>query len=125
MAAVAQSPATTAHAGSQLDANRLRAAQRLGTRRLDGLVTRQRHAHAALALDFGLAEQAQRRVFLAQRSAEVGEAGLLRIAFDQDDDACQNIIRDPRFIFVKSNFRFLKKKSVSNDENTINPIEKG
>ena len=37
----------------------------------------------------------------------LGKKGKL-LAFDQDDDACQNIIRDPRFIFVKSNFRFLK-----------------
>ena len=29
-------------------------------------------------------------------------------AFDQDDDAYQNRIHDPRFTFVKSNFRFLK-----------------
>ena len=29
-------------------------------------------------------------------------------SFDQDEDAYQNIIPDPRFIFVKSNFRFLK-----------------
>lgn len=30
------------------------------------------------------------------------------LAFDQDEDTYQNIIHDPRFIFVKSNFRFLK-----------------
>jgi len=30
------------------------------------------------------------------------------IAFDQDDDALQNLIDDERFIFVNHNFRFLK-----------------
>lgn len=30
------------------------------------------------------------------------------IAFDQDDDALQNLIDDDRFIFVNHNFRFLK-----------------
>lgn len=29
------------------------------------------------------------------------------IGFDQDEDAIKNIIDDPRFIFVKSNFRYL------------------
>lgn len=37
----------------------------------------------------------------------LGENGRL-IAFDQDEDAFRNIIEDPRFILVKSNFRFLK-----------------
>lgn len=37
----------------------------------------------------------------------LGENGRL-IAFDQDEDAFRNIIDDPRFILVKSNFRFLK-----------------
>lgn len=37
----------------------------------------------------------------------LGKSGKL-LAFDQDDDAFQNNIQDPRFIFVKSNFRFLK-----------------
>ncbi len=37
----------------------------------------------------------------------LGDKGKL-LAFDQDDDAYQNLIDDPRFIFVKSNFRFLK-----------------
>ena len=37
----------------------------------------------------------------------LGKNGKL-LAFDQDDDAYQNNIRDPRFTFVKSNFRFLK-----------------
>lgn len=31
------------------------------------------------------------------------------IAFDQDGDAKQNLLDDPRFIFVKANFRYLKK----------------
>ena len=30
------------------------------------------------------------------------------VAFDQDEDAIRNAIDDPRFIFVRSNFRFLK-----------------
>ncbi|MFW5721254.1 MAG: 16S rRNA (cytosine(1402)-N(4))-methyltransferase RsmH, partial [Bacteroidota bacterium] len=30
------------------------------------------------------------------------------VAFDQDDDALQNLIDDNRFIFVNHNFRFLK-----------------
>lgn len=29
------------------------------------------------------------------------------IAFDQDEDAAQNIVGDPRLVFVRSNFRFL------------------
>lgn len=31
------------------------------------------------------------------------------IAFDQDEDAAANVIDDPRFLFVRSNFRFLKR----------------
>jgi len=31
------------------------------------------------------------------------------IAFDQDEDATANRIDDPRFTFVRSNFRFLKR----------------
>ncbi len=30
------------------------------------------------------------------------------IAFDQDEDAIKNALNDPRFIFVRSNFRYLK-----------------
>ena len=30
------------------------------------------------------------------------------VAFDQDEDAIRNAIDDPRFLFVRSNFRFLK-----------------
>ena len=30
------------------------------------------------------------------------------VAFDQDEDAVRNAIDDPRFLFVRSNFRFLK-----------------
>jgi len=37
----------------------------------------------------------------------LGKNGRL-LAFDQDEDAYQNHIPDPRFTFVKSNFRFLK-----------------
>ena len=37
----------------------------------------------------------------------LGDNGRL-IAFDQDEDAFRNIIDDPRFTLVKSNFRFLK-----------------
>jgi len=39
--------------------------------------------------------------------SRLGKTGKL-IAFDQDEDAVKNIINDPRFIFVKSNFRYLK-----------------
>lgn len=38
---------------------------------------------------------------------KLGDNGRL-IAFDQDEDALQNIISDPRFTFVRSNFRYLK-----------------
>ena len=38
---------------------------------------------------------------------KLGANGKL-IGFDQDEDACKNVIDDPRFIFVKSNFRYLK-----------------
>lgn len=37
----------------------------------------------------------------------LGEHGKL-LAFDQDEDAYRNNILDPRFTFIKSNFRFLK-----------------
>lgn len=36
----------------------------------------------------------------------LGAGGKL-IAFDQDEDAAQNIVGDPRLVFVRSNFRFL------------------
>ena len=39
--------------------------------------------------------------------SRLGKNGKL-LAFDQDEDAAQNIIDDPRFIFIKSNFRYLK-----------------
>jgi 16S rRNA (cytosine1402-N4)-methyltransferase len=39
--------------------------------------------------------------------SRLSEKGKL-IAFDQDEDAIKNAIDDPRFIFVRSNFRFLK-----------------
>lgn len=39
--------------------------------------------------------------------AQLGEKGKL-IAFDQDEDAVANAIKDPRFILVRQNFRFLK-----------------
>lgn len=38
---------------------------------------------------------------------QLGNNGKL-VSFDQDEDAIKNAISDPRFIFVKSNFRFLK-----------------
>ena len=38
---------------------------------------------------------------------QLGNNGKL-VSFDQDEDAIRNAISDPRFIFVKSNFRFLK-----------------
>jgi 16S rRNA (cytosine1402-N4)-methyltransferase len=37
----------------------------------------------------------------------LGSNGKL-IAFDQDEDAIKNALKDPRFIFVRSNFRYLK-----------------
>lgn len=39
--------------------------------------------------------------------AHLNEKGLL-IGFDQDEDAIKNRINDPRFIFVRSNFLYLK-----------------
>ncbi|MDR0972825.1 MAG: 16S rRNA (cytosine(1402)-N(4))-methyltransferase RsmH [Prevotellaceae bacterium] len=39
--------------------------------------------------------------------ARLGENGRL-LGFDQDEDAEQNSIDDPRFTFVRSNFRYLK-----------------
>ncbi|MDD5184367.1 MAG: 16S rRNA (cytosine(1402)-N(4))-methyltransferase RsmH [Paludibacter sp.] len=39
--------------------------------------------------------------------ARLGKKGKL-IGFDQDEDALKNVIKDPRFIFVKSNFSYLK-----------------
>ncbi len=39
--------------------------------------------------------------------SRLGGDGLL-LGFDQDEDAERNIIEDKRFIFVKSNFRYLK-----------------
>lgn len=39
---------------------------------------------------------------------ELGQNGKL-LAFDQDDDAVQNIIDDERFIFCHHNFRFVKR----------------
>jgi 16S rRNA (cytosine1402-N4)-methyltransferase len=37
----------------------------------------------------------------------LGKKGKL-VGFDQDEDAIKNAIKDPRFIFVRSNFRYLK-----------------
>lgn len=39
--------------------------------------------------------------------ARLGKNGKL-VAFDQDEDALKNRLDDPRFIFVRSNFRYLK-----------------
>ena len=38
----------------------------------------------------------------------LGEEGKL-IAFDQDTDALENAIDDPRFLLINENFRFLKR----------------
>ena len=38
---------------------------------------------------------------------KLGKKGKL-LAFDQDKDASQNIIKDPRFNFINANFRFLR-----------------
>jgi len=37
----------------------------------------------------------------------LGKKGKL-VGFDQDEDAIKNAIKDPRFIFVRSNFKYLK-----------------
>ena len=37
----------------------------------------------------------------------LGKKGKL-VGFDQDEDAIKNVIKDPKFIFVRSNFRYLK-----------------
>ena len=39
--------------------------------------------------------------------SQLGENGKL-IAFDQDEDAIKNTLKDKRFIFVRSNFKYLK-----------------
>ncbi len=39
--------------------------------------------------------------------SRLGDEGRL-YSFDQDEDACANIIEDARFTFVRSNFRYLK-----------------
>lgn len=39
--------------------------------------------------------------------SRLGEGGRL-LSFDQDEDAEQNIVDDPHFTFVRSNFRYLK-----------------
>jgi 16S rRNA (cytosine1402-N4)-methyltransferase len=39
--------------------------------------------------------------------SKLGKTGKL-LGFDQDEDAVKNIVDDPRFIFVRSNFRYLK-----------------
>ena len=39
--------------------------------------------------------------------ARLGKNGKL-LAFDQDEDAIQNIINDTRFVFIRSNFRYLR-----------------
>lgn len=38
--------------------------------------------------------------------SRLGDKGVL-LGFDQDEDAEKNIVNDPRFIFVRSNFRYL------------------
>jgi 16S rRNA (cytosine1402-N4)-methyltransferase len=38
---------------------------------------------------------------------KLGKKGKL-MAFDQDPDAARNVIEDPRFIFVRANFRYLR-----------------
>ncbi len=70
-------------ASREFDTNRLRRTQRLRARRLDRLVAGQRHAHAPLAADLGLAEQTQRRVELGeQRRLQIAETYALRLALD-------------------------------------------
>ena len=64
--------------------NSLRSAGRFSPSRFNRLIPRQRHTHAALAIHFWLAKQTQRRVRLAQRSAQVSECCLGRLPFHQD-----------------------------------------
>lgn len=58
----------------QLDYDCLRSTGRFGASRFNRLIARQRHAHPALAIDFRLAEQTQRRVRLAQCRARLLKA---------------------------------------------------
>lgn len=44
------------------------------------------------------------------------------IAFDQDEDACENIIDDPRFLFLNQNFRFLKNNLLFNGIDKIDGL---
>ncbi|WP_026903811.1 16S rRNA (cytosine(1402)-N(4))-methyltransferase RsmH [Pedobacter glucosidilyticus] len=51
----------------------------------------------------------------------LGDGGVL-VAFDQDEDAKQNIIDDERFVFVDQNFRFLKNNLRAHDLIPVNGI---
>ncbi|WP_304068131.1 16S rRNA (cytosine(1402)-N(4))-methyltransferase RsmH [Pedobacter glucosidilyticus] len=51
----------------------------------------------------------------------LGDDGVL-VAFDQDEDAKQNIIADDRFVFVDQNFRFLKNNLRAHDLIPVNGI---
>jgi 16S rRNA (cytosine1402-N4)-methyltransferase len=51
----------------------------------------------------------------------LGDDGVL-VAFDQDEDAKQNIIDDERFVFVDQNFRFLKNNLRVHDLIPVNGI---
>lgn len=51
----------------------------------------------------------------------LGDDGVL-VAFDQDEDAKQNIIDDERFVFVDQNFRFLKNNLRAHDLIPVNGI---
>lgn len=51
----------------------------------------------------------------------LGREGRL-IAFDQDEDACQNVTSDPRFTFVHGNFRFLKNFLRYHDVESVDGI---
>jgi len=53
--------------------------------------------------------------------SRLGSKGKL-IAFDQDEEAIKNAIDDPRFIFVRGNFRFLKNFLRYHDVNEVDGI---
>lgn len=52
---------------------------------------------------------------------QLGPKGKL-IAFDQDEDAVKNAVDDPRFIFVRGNFRFLKNFLRYHDVNEVDGV---
>lgn len=53
--------------------------------------------------------------------SRLGKKGIL-LGFDQDEDAEKNIVDDPRFIFVRSNFRYLKNFLCYHDIEEVDAI---